>query len=94
MFVGTVLAPLVADAGMDRVHLGIVGIVALAFGLITPPYGLCLLISCAAVDVKVRTVLKDIFIMLALMLLVLLAIVLFPEVFLYLPHLVTESGFK
>jgi len=94
VIVGTVLAPLVAHAGMDPVHFGIVSIVALAFGLITPPYGLCLLISCAAVDVKVRTVLKDIFIMLAPMLLVLLAIVLFPDVFLYLPRLVTESGFK
>lgn len=94
VIVGTVLAPLVAHAGMDPVHFGIVSIVALAFGLITPPYGLCLLISCAAVDVKVRTVLKDIFIMLAPMLLVLLAIVFFPDVFLYLPRLVTESGFK
>jgi tripartite ATP-independent transporter DctM subunit len=94
VIVGTVLAPLVAHAGMDPVHFGIVSIVALAFGLITPPYGLCLLISCAAVDVKVRTVLKDIFIMLVPMLLVLLAIVLFPDVFLYLPRLVTESGFK
>ena len=94
VIVGTVLAPLVAHAGMDPVHFGIVSIVALAFGLIAPPYGLGLLISCAAVDVKVRTVLKDIFIMLAPMLLVLLAIVLFPEVFLYLPRLVTESGFK
>lgn len=94
VIVGTVLAPLSAHAGMDPVHFGIVSIVALAFGLITPPYGLCLLISCAAVDVKVRTVLKDIFIMLAPMLLVLLAIVLLPDVFLYLPRLVTESGFK
>ena len=32
--------------------------------------------------------------MLAPMLLVLLAIVLLPDVFLYLPRLVTESGFK
>jgi tripartite ATP-independent transporter DctM subunit len=94
IIVGTVLEPMVAHSGMDPVHFGIISIVALAFGLITPPYGLCLLISCAAVDVKVVRVLKDIAIMLAPMLLVLAAMVLLPDVFLYLPRLVTESGFK
>jgi tripartite ATP-independent transporter DctM subunit len=94
IIVGTVLEPMVAHAGIEPVHFGIIGIVALAFGLITPPYGLCLLISCAAVNVKVVTVLKDIAIMLAPMLLVLLGIVLLPDVFLFLPRLVTEQGFK
>jgi tripartite ATP-independent transporter DctM subunit len=94
IIVGTVLQPMVAHSGMDPVHFGIISIVSLAFGLITPPYGLCLLISCAAVDVKVHTVLKDIAIMLLPMLLVLAAIILFPSIFLYLPQLVTEQGFK
>ena len=94
IIVGTVLEPMVATAGIDPVHFGIISIVALAFGLITPPYGLCLLVSCAAVNVKVVNVLKDITIMLAPMLLVLLAIVLLPDVFLFLPRLVTEQGFK
>ena len=94
IIVGTVLEPMVATAGIDPVHFGIISIVALAFGLITPPYGLCLLVSCAAVNVKVVNVLKDITIMLAPMLLVLLAIILLPDVFLFLPRLVTEQGFK
>jgi len=37
---------------------------------------------------------KDIGIMLLPMLLVLLAVVMLPDVFLYLPRLVTEGGFK
>jgi TRAP-type C4-dicarboxylate transport system permease large subunit len=94
IIVGTVLEPMVKTAGIDPVHFGIISIVALAFGLITPPYGLCLLVSCAAVNVKVVNVLKDIAIMLAPMLLVLLAIILLPDVFLFLPRLVTEQGFK
>ena len=94
IIVGTVLEPMVATAGIDPVHFGIISIVALAFGLITPPYGLCLLVSCAAVNVKVVNVLKDITIMLAPMLAVLLAIILLPDVFLFLPRLVTEQGFK
>jgi TRAP-type C4-dicarboxylate transport system permease large subunit len=94
IIVGTVLEPMVRHAGIDPVHFGIISLVALAFGLITPPYGLCLLVSCAAVNVKVVKVLKDIFIMLAPMLLVLAAIIVLPDVFLYLPRLVTEQGFK
>ena len=94
IIVGTVLEPMVRHAGLDPVHFGIISIAALAFGLITPPYGLCLLVSCAAVDVKVVRVLKDISTMLAPMLLVLAAIVALPDVFLFLPRLVTESGFK
>lgn len=94
IIVGTVLEPMVQHSGMDPVHFGIISIVSLAFGLITPPYGLCLLISCAAVDVKVVKVLKDIAIMLLPMLVVLVAMILLPSVFLYLPHLVTEQGFK
>lgn len=94
VIVGTVLAPIAAQSGLDPVHFGIISIVSLAFGLVTPPYGLCLLISCAAVNVKVVTVLKDIAIMLAPMLLVLVAIVLLPDLFLYLPRLATDGGFK
>ncbi len=94
IIVGTVLEPMVKAAGIEPVHFGIISLVALAFGLITPPYGLCLLVSCAAVNVKVVHVLKDITIMLFPMLLVLLAIVLLPDVFLFLPRLVTEQGFK
>ena len=82
---------MVRHAGMDPVHFGIVSIVSLAFGLITPPYGLCLLISCAAVDVKVVKVLKDIAIMLVPMLFVLVSIILFPSVFLFLPKLVSAQ---
>jgi tripartite ATP-independent transporter DctM subunit len=91
IIVGTVLEPMVRHAGMDPVHFGIISIVSLAFGLITPPYGLCLLISCAAVDVKVVKVLKDIAIMLFPMLLVLVSIILFPSVFLFLPKLVSAQ---
>ena len=94
VIVGTVLLPMVEHSGMHPVHFGIIGIVSLAFGLITPPYGLCLLISCAAVNVKVSAVLKDIAIMMLPMLLVLVAIICFPDIFLYLPNLVNESGFK
>jgi tripartite ATP-independent transporter DctM subunit len=44
---GPILAPLAKGVGMDPVHFAMIGIVSLAFGLVTPPYGLCLMIACS-----------------------------------------------
>ena len=49
--------PLARSVHMDPVHFAIIGIVSLAFGLVTPPYGMCLMISCAIA--KVRLQLRD-----------------------------------
>jgi tripartite ATP-independent transporter DctM subunit len=87
IIVGTILHPLALGAGMDPVHFAIVGIVSLAFGLVTPPYGLCLLIACAVAKVRMVDVLKDTLIMLVPMLLVLAAVIVFPGLPLFLPRL-------
>ena len=56
IIVGTILDPLARSAGLDPVHFAMIGIVSLAFGLVTPPYGLCLLIAChvAGMPMKAR----------------------------------------
>jgi len=93
-FVGTALQPLANSVGMHPVHFAIIGIVSLAFGLITPPYGLCLMIACAVAKVRLRYALKDTMIMLAPMLLVLAAIIVWPEVALILPRLISPEFLK
>ena len=65
---------------MDPVHFAIIGIVSLAFGLVTPPYGLCLMISCAIAKVRLRYVIKDMMIMLVPMLVVLALEIVWPEI--------------
>ena len=87
IIVGTILQPLAMNAGMDPVHFAIVGIVALAFGLVTPPYGLCLMIACAVAKIRIVDALKDTLIMLVPMLAVLAAIIVWPSVALFLPRL-------
>lgn len=51
-----IFMPLILDltknADINPVHMGVVIIVTLAFGLITPPYGLCLLMSSKFVGIK------------------------------------------
>ena len=76
---------------MHPVQFAIIGIVSLAFGLVTPPYGLCLMISCAVARVRLRYALKDTMIMLVPMLLVLAAIIVWPEIPLFLPRLISPE---
>jgi TRAP-type C4-dicarboxylate transport system permease large subunit len=72
---------------MDPVHFAIVGIVSLAFGLVTPPYGLCLMVACAVAKIRILDALKDTLIMLVPMLAVLAAVIMWPNVALFLPRL-------
>jgi len=86
IILGTVLWPVADSVGMHPIHFAIIGVVSLAFGLVTPPYGLCLLITCALGEIKVVHALKDVVIILIPMILVLLFIILAPEVILALPR--------
>jgi tripartite ATP-independent transporter DctM subunit len=91
IIVGTILDPLAKSAGMDPVHFAIVGIVSLAFGLVTPPYGLCLMISCSIAGIRIVDALKDTLIMLIPMLGVLALIIVWPDVPLFLPRLISPE---
>jgi TRAP-type C4-dicarboxylate transport system permease large subunit len=75
----------VTSVGMHPVHLGIIGVISPAFGLVTPPYGLCLLIDVAIARTTVAAVIKDVAIILVPMLIALLLVILFPEVVLFVP---------
>jgi tripartite ATP-independent transporter DctM subunit len=94
IIVGTVLEPLAKSVAMHPVHFAIVAIVSLAFGLVTPPYGLCLMVSCAVAGVRLRFALKDTVIMLVPMVLVLVAMIVFPDIALFLPRLLAPDLMK
>jgi tripartite ATP-independent transporter DctM subunit len=94
IIVGTILQPLANTAGIDPVQFAMIGIVSLAFGLVTPPYGLCLMISCSIAGVRLGDVLKDTFIMLIPMFGVLMLVILWPQVSLFIPSLVSPELLK
>lgn len=91
IIVGSILQPLAQGVGMDPVHFAMIGIVSLAFGLVTPPYGLCLMIACSVAGMRIGDALKDTCIMLLPMLGVLALIILFPSVVLFLPGLISPE---
>ena len=87
IILGTVLLPLAQYAGIHDIHFAIIGVVSLAFGLVSPPYGLCLMISCAIGKIKIIDALRHVCFILIPMLLILLIIILLPDLILYLPRL-------
>jgi hypothetical protein len=68
--------------------------ISLAFGLVTPPYGLCLMISCSIAGIQIIDALRDVCIMLVPMLLVLVLVIVWPQVVLLLPSLVSPDFLK
>jgi tripartite ATP-independent transporter DctM subunit len=94
IIVGTTLEPLARSVDLHPVQFAIIGIVSLAFGLVTPPYGLCLMIACAVAKVRLRYALKDTLIMLAPMLIVLASLIIWPELILILPRLISPEFLK
>ena len=94
VIVGTVLEPLARSVDLHPVQFAIISIVSLAFGLVTPPYGLCLMISCAVAGVRLRYALKDTLIMLVPMIMVLMALCIWPDIALLLPRLIAPELLK
>ena len=87
-----IITDLTVNSSINPVHMGVVIIVTLAFGLITPPYGLCLLMASKFIEVKFS---KAMFASLPIYIVFFAAIafcIFFPEVVLWLPkHLLPES---
>jgi tripartite ATP-independent transporter DctM subunit len=94
IIVGTTLEPLSRSVEMHPIHFAMIAIVSLAFGLVTPPYGMCLMVACAVAKVKLRYAIWDTMIMLMPMLAVLAALIVFPELALFLPRLFAPEFLK
>jgi tripartite ATP-independent transporter DctM subunit len=94
IIVGTILEPLARSVGIHPIHFAMIGICSLAFGLITPPYGLCLLISCSIANIRMIDALRDVMIMILPMLAVLVVVIVWPEFSLTLPRLLVPDFLK
>jgi tripartite ATP-independent transporter DctM subunit len=85
-----IFMPLIIDltknADINQVHMGVVIITTLAFGLITPPYGLCLLMASKFVGVKFSRAMLASFPIYLIFLVAIAFCIFFPEVVLWLPR--------
>lgn len=85
------LVPILHPAGMalgvDPTQMGVIVVVNLCLGLITPPIGLCLNVACKIGDLPLDKSIRDILPFLLIGLAVLVALSLFPSLTLTIPNL-------
>jgi tripartite ATP-independent transporter DctM subunit len=82
-----VFLPISMSYGIDPIHFGIVTIVSLALGLITPPVGLCVYISSGIAGTQVESVFRRILPFLGIQFFILILLTIFPQIFLWVPKL-------
>lgn len=76
-----------ANIGIDPVHLGIIVVLNVVIGLVTPPVGLCLFITSAISQISIEDISRRAAPMIGICVLVLLIVTYLPDVALYLPSL-------
>ena len=86
-----ILSPLFLDTlqgyHIDLVHFGIVMVLNIEFGMLTPPFGLNLFVSMGVTGENLRTVVRGVLPFLSLLLLCLLLVTYIPDLSLLLPKL-------
>jgi tripartite ATP-independent transporter DctM subunit len=83
-----ILAPVAAHFGIDPVHFGIVMVVNLALGMITPPFGVNLFAACAVARVSLDQIVTRLLPFVGVVLCALLVVTYFPPLTLFLRDLV------
>jgi tripartite ATP-independent transporter DctM subunit len=87
-----VLLPTAHALGLDPVHFGVVAVVNIMIGLITPPYGLLLFMMARIAAVPLRDLVREMMPFLAAMIGALAVITLVPELVLFLPRVLGYKG--
>jgi C4-dicarboxylate transporter, DctM subunit len=87
-----VLLPTAAALGVDPVHFGVVAVVNIMIGLVTPPYGLLLFMMVKIANVTLKDLVREVMPFLYAMIGALALITLFPDLVLFLPRLMGYKG--
>jgi len=82
-----ILQAVASANGIDQAHMGVIVILTCAVGLVTPPFGVCLLIASRISNASVLTVLPMTMLFLSVSIIVIALCVLFPQLVLFLPSI-------
>jgi tripartite ATP-independent transporter DctM subunit len=83
-----ILLPVMKTIGVDPVHFGMIMMVNLGIGLITPPVGAVLFVGSAVAKLRIEQVVKAMWPFLGILFLVLLLVTYLPAISLWLPRMV------
>jgi tripartite ATP-independent transporter DctM subunit len=84
--------PACRELGIDLVHFGVVAVVNCMIGLITPPYGILLFVINAVTRIPLAEIIREVWLFLAVLILALAAMILFPGIVLWLPRMFGYAG--
>jgi tripartite ATP-independent transporter DctM subunit len=87
-----VLLPTAQALGIDPVHFGVVVVVNIMIGLVTPPYGLLLFMMVKIAEVPLRDLVREVLPFLWVMIGALALMSFVPEIVLFLPRLMGYKG--
>lgn len=87
IIVAPLLVPVMRTMGIDLVHFGLIVIVNIMIGGITPPFGSMMFTTCAITKVPVGDFMKEVWPFIIALLLVLIVITYMPSVAMFLPNL-------
>ncbi len=87
-----VLIPTAQALGIDMVHFGVVVVVNIMLGLITPPYGLLLFIMTRIAETPMRAIVADTLPFLGVLIIALIVFTFVPETVLWLPRMFGYEG--
>lgn len=82
-----VLYPVVTQIGVDPLHFGIIIVVNLAIGMVTPPLGVCLFVGCGISGISLEAISKAAWPFIAIMIAAVLVLTYVPWISLVLPKL-------
>ena len=82
-----IFLPLARIAGINPAHLGLVVVLGMDLGVITPPVGVCLFLSCKIANIKLEPLVKEILPFIIVSAAVLVVIGMIPQFVLFLPEL-------
>jgi C4-dicarboxylate transporter DctM subunit len=78
--------PIAIAAGIDPIHLGVIIVVNLTIGMITPPLGVCLFVTSSIAKVSLVQMIRPLMPQFLVLLVVLAVVTYLPQISLYLPH--------
>ncbi|SFD87669.1 TRAP transporter, DctM subunit [Lentibacillus persicus] len=82
-----IFAPLATTYGIDPIHFGLITVLTLGIGLVTPPVGICLFVASSIADVKLQNVFKTAVPYLVGMAIVLVLVAFVPGIYLWFPKM-------
>lgn len=85
-----IFIPLVQQVGIDLVHFGLVVVMNLMIGLVTPPVGILLFLTTSMAQVRLEKVIKEMVPFLIALLLVLVICTYIPGIVMWLPNLLIK----